>query len=173
MKRSFVLATLLVLGVAALSACSGAELQGRLSGRGLFTLSPSTPSGARSVSASDDLFVFDVNARTDVEIPMGDFMNFIAKTDGDIDPAAHGNPVYLRNGGDVVGEGFVVVLNDDEARFAVVMGEDIMVSAGDSEEFTLQMDTATLLTEDPSEDDLLEIRFRYSGDSLDSPAMLY
>jgi len=176
-------AVVLLIALGATLYASGTSLQGRFIGGGSIALSSSSPSGSRSVSISDDIFVFDVEAtavRPSV-IQAEDVLlfKFSSSTTGDIDPAnGEGGRVSLTDSsGDEVGHGYVVTYeaagNPFYAYAAVVMLGTVTVAAGDTETLTLNLDSSSLLDESSESDDELVTSMKYGTTTVTGNILRY
>lgn len=176
------LATALLIVLGATLYTSGADLQGRFVGGGSIALSSASPSGSRSVSASDDVFAFDVTAtavRPSV-IQAEDVLSFkFSSTTGDIDPASGEDTriTLTDSSGNEVGHGYVVTYeaagNPFYAYGTIVMLDGVTVAASDTETLTLTVDSAALLNESAGIDDYLDISMRYGTTTVTGNTLRY
>lgn len=162
------LATVLLIVLGATLYTSGADLQGRFIGGGSIALSTSSPSGARSVSSSDDFFAFDVTATATNPsvIQAGDMLQVTFRTDtGDINEtvssATSAERVLLSCDGANFGAGYIVPVDDSLAAVGVVMVNQLTVAASDTTTCTLNMNTTDLLEDDAGVDDPLAVTMVY------------
>lgn len=161
-----------MLSALALTACttSGEDLQGRFGGSSKvavgMTLSDSSPSGARSVSASDDVMIFELKATGKTTLPAGATFLVSFKTDGDLDPAASGtSTVKLMVDGKEVGSGTfnLVDASKTEEGTATITTSSVVTLGVKATSFEVNTNTAALLAEDAGVDDPLTVSVEYNG----------
>lgn len=155
---------------------SGASLQGRFIGGGSIALSSSSPSGARSVSSSDDFLILSVTAssiRPSV-LQAGDILELSLASDSDFDqPAAEGLEVILRVSGMEFGHGYIVPVDSSTAKVAVVVVDKISVPTSSSADLTFTTSTTDLLDDDAGVDDPLAVTMRYGSTTVISNTVNY
>ncbi|MFT7183716.1 MAG: hypothetical protein ACI9QC_000035 [Oceanicoccus sp.] len=117
-------------------------------------LSSTSPSGARTVSSSDEVFVFNVSAHDSEDVDLV-ILTVDFASDGDFNLAADGDTVYLKNGGTTVATGLLVVSDADEAHVRLIPSSSFAVSGGDTESLSIVLDTTSLMDVDAGEDDML------------------
>ncbi|MBT5274954.1 T9SS type A sorting domain-containing protein [Candidatus Woesearchaeota archaeon] len=84
MKKNHIIGLLVlvivVLGALLLSESDSEELQGRIVSRGIvdveYELNPASPSGAHTVSASDEVFILDFSVDSETMVESGSIMGF-------------------------------------------------------------------------------------------------
>ncbi len=175
-----VLAAVLALTLAAgtyMAGNSGELLQGRIVGGGTLSLSPSSPSGSRSVSASDQLFAFDLTASATKQssIYAGTPLLFTLNTDSnDISISSVGSRVeILDQWGASAGYGFVVLDSYDQAWFTIYLKKDLQASAGTTSTFPIVMDTVTVLDDDAGTDDNVNVTMKHGTTTITGNTLKY
>ncbi|MFA5793003.1 MAG: hypothetical protein WC897_03995 [Candidatus Gracilibacteria bacterium] len=170
-KRTIALLALLVvvLGVGAYTVSQSDSLQGTfpgLSSTGTLSLSASSPlSGARTVSASDELFAFDWSAPSTKDVTINDWtrLDFMFQSDDDLNPDADGDMVelYSADMAEPIGHGFITMdtytPEEDYAYASVYFTWATGVDAGSTQTYFLKVNSANLLNEDTGEDDPLMV----------------
>jgi len=165
----------LTLGVAFFF-LNGADLQGRF---GTFkspviALSDSSPSGARSVSSNDQVMIIDMKAiATDSYIAKGKTFELSFATDADFDALAHLDPVYLKQGATIIAEGLINKLSDSQAEASLELASPISIAAGDTETYSVTMNTSHVLSTTTGEDESLDITFEFLGKSILGNTLTY
>ncbi len=169
---------LVVLGASFFA--SGASLQGRFIGGGSISLSSSSPSGARSVSSSDDFFAFDVTATSTrpTVIQAGDMLQVTFRTDANdinetVSSATSAERVTLSCDGASFGAGYIVPVDDRFAAVGVVMVNELTVAASDTSTCSFNTSTSNLLEEDSGVDDPLAVTMRYGNTLLTGNTINY
>lgn len=115
-------------------------------------LASTSPSGSRSVSASDDAFDFTVEADSNEKVVMKN-LRILLDSDADFDTTAL-TAATLKTGGTTVATAKVNFTDDSSAYVLFTFAEE-EVTKGSTKTYTLTLDTATLLNEDSGMDDPL------------------
>ena len=173
--KKFLLVLTLVFSLV-LSACaSGEDLQGKFGTPSVvtMTLSSSSPSGSRSVGASDDFLVFDMKASTTKTLAVGTKFQIALAADADIDTAsAAGLKVYLKKKGTTIGEGTLSVVDGSLVEGTLELTSELKLSTT-STELTLNTNTSLLLAEDAGVDDPLTATLTYGTTSVTGNTVNY
>jgi len=135
-------------------------------------LSSSSPSGSRSVSATDEPFIFTVTAHDEEDIYLEE-LTINMQSDGDFADLPEpyefdALEVYLMEGSTEVASGAVNVIDSNNAYVTLAPGEfdsELEITKGTTSEFTLRVDTTTLLDEDSGVDDPLTFSIDYGSAS--------
>ncbi len=159
----------LTLAAGAYVVAQSDSLQGSFGGLGgeTWTLSASSPSGTRSVSVSDEIFVFDVTAPStrSVTIPAGTALNFTFSS-STLDTSystGEGSRVTLLtsdSAGVEVGHGYIETAEASghtDVYASVALLVTTTLTAGETNTFTLVVDSADLMDEDTGVDDDLVV----------------
>lgn len=175
-------AAVLVVALGATVYLSGQSnnLQGSFGGKsvgmGTWALDAASPSGAHSVSDSDEVMVFSVTAPATKDLKFADGTHFdfaFSSSSYDIDwSAAKGTEVTLRNeDGRVMGNGYIVSNSQGEnpsGAWASVYFTNatwspvsVAVAAGSTMRYNLTVDTESLMDEDSGVDDILDVSMTY------------
>jgi hypothetical protein len=116
------------------------------------SVASSSPSGTRTVSSSDDAFIFHVTAddweRVEIE---GITVDMSSDADFDTDAVV---TAYLKESGITVASAVISFVDSSHAKAAFVP-TDFEVAEGETETLTLNLSTAALLDEDAGFDDPL------------------
>lgn len=175
------LLSLTLLGALLLGACStgGEDLQGRFgtsTTKWTMELSDSSPSGARTVSASDDILAFDITLPTKNTLAVGSQFTVSFATDGDIDPLADGTTVTLKANGKTVGTGTFSLVDPsipNEGTALITTTTSVALKGGKATTFTVNTDTASILAEEAGMDDPLTMSVEYNGKTVAGITMVY
>ncbi|MEK9159688.1 MAG: hypothetical protein AAB383_03075 [Patescibacteria group bacterium] len=118
------------------------------------SLSASSPSGMRSVSSVDNMFIFNVAADSSEKVDAKK-VTIDLTSDGDFDTAAAITAYLLDDTGASMASSPVTFTNASQAQVSFkVTGE---VAKSDDEDWTLQLNTSALLNEDAGVDDPLTV----------------
>ncbi|MBT4384822.1 hypothetical protein HOD30_03665 [Candidatus Peregrinibacteria bacterium] len=169
MKKNHIIGLLVlvivVLGALLLSESDSEELQGRIVSRGIvdveYELNPASPSGAHTVSASDEVFILDFSVDSETMVESGSIMGFsINAASANISEEAEGMLASIKSLGEVVGEGYVTVNSSSQAVVAIVASQDLVTDAFKTSTYTLVLDTGMLLDEAGGVDDPVVFTFK-------------
>ena len=106
--------------------------------------------GSRSVNPTDELFIFVVGADDSEDITI-EQLTIDMVSDADFDTTSS-VPAYLKNADDdILSTAYITF--DDASNASMTFMDDVYVSAGDREQFTLEINTSTLLDDDAGLDD--------------------
>lgn len=174
--------SLTMLSVVLLTACtpSGEDLQGKFGGTGsatvTMTLSPSSPSGAKTVSTNDNVLAFDLKASSRTTLPAGSTFLVTFDTDNDLDPASSGlTLVNLMVDGKTVGVGTfnLVDITKTAQGTAYVTTTSVVNLTSKAKTFTVSTDTETMLVDDSGIDDPLATSVEFNGNIVKGSMLLY
>lgn len=132
-----------------------------------FSLSSSSPSGPRSVSSTDDAFIFSVAADSEEEVTIKD-LTIKLSSDADFNMAS-GQIASLKSGSTTLASAPISVSSSSKASvsFSAEDGYSLVeIAKGASDTLTFQLDSATLMDEDAGVDDPLTVSIDL-GSSLD------
>jgi|GEM_PF-7091924 len=119
----------------------------------VLSLSSSSPSGAQSVSASDEVMVFTIEALEGEDVVINDFAVDLA-SNGVLNSGAS-ITAYLKQDGATISTDTFTVSSSDEARMnftTMAAFGDMVVEEGSTDEFTIQLSTVDLMTTSASDD---------------------
>lgn len=113
------------------------------------SLTSSSPSGVRVVSAADDVFTFTVTADSNEDVKIKN-TKILLTSDGDFDTTAVSSATLKDKTGATVGSARVSFTDSSNAyvQFSFSLVSPLEVPKGDFDEYTLTLDTATILNED-------------------------
>jgi len=175
------LITLTMLSALLLTACmpQGEDVQGRFGAPTkvwAMTLSSSSPSGSRTVSASDTVLAFDMTVPKANTLAVGSRFTVDFSTDLDIDPLSDGTTVYLKDGANTIGTGTFVLIDPsipNEGTALITTTAAVSLSAGAPKTFTIITDTAEIMAEDAGVDDPLTVIVEHNGKTVTGMTMVY
>lgn len=166
------LGLILAIGIGLYSTGSFSSLEGRFGlsspkiGVITMALSPSSPSGGRSVSTVDSMIGLTASANGPTSLPAGSVITFAFNAaEGDIDPLSAGDTVSLsfadvssRNGyteGATIGTGTISVTNAYTATAIVTTTSKVTITPSTPVDLTLKVNSVNLVSEDPEEDPVI------------------
>jgi hypothetical protein len=164
-----------------LAACSGTsseDLQGKFpsSTKVAVSLATSTssPSGARSVSASDDILLVDATASAAMLLTAGKTFTFtLVTTDPIIDTsAAAGVKVTLKNGSKTIGEGYTTILDASTVTATITVTSALSLNTT-AKTLTVNTDTASILAERAGVDDEVTASLTYGSNTATGNLLRY
>lgn len=126
-------------------------------------LAASAPTGSRSVSASDDAFVFSVEADGAGNVDVQK-LEINLTSDADFDTAASVT-AYLKESGTTLTSAPVTFTDASTAKITFNVTGSGEVAAGSDEDWVVNLDTGTLLNEDAGADDPLVFSITYGTSS--------
>lgn len=118
------------------------------------SLASSSPSGARSVSAADDVFVFSIAADSNEKVALKN-LKVLLVSDADFDTTAV-TTASLKADSSTIASGRVT-FTDASNAYVQFRLSGVEVAKGTTSTYTLNLDTATLLNESAGHDDPLTV----------------
>ncbi|MBU0981891.1 hypothetical protein KKC94_04340 [Patescibacteria group bacterium] len=125
-------------------------------------LSALSPSGQQTVGAHDDIFAFNVTADVagDVEI---EEVTFNLSSFSDFNTGNSVVALLKDSNGTPIADGQVTFTTASQATLTVTPSMPLIVPAGSTEAYTLELDTSRLLNDDQNEDDPLGVDINLEG----------
>lgn len=173
------LIALTMLSALLLSACQGEDLQGSFgkpTKAWTMELSPSSPSGSRSVSSSDDILAFDLTLPQKNELAVGSTFQVYFTTDNDLDPIGDGTTVTLSANGSTIGTGAFTLVDPavpSEGSVLITTTSGVKLKAGKTVTFTINTSSSAILAEDTGEDDEVVVSVEYNGKTVTGNTLKY
>lgn len=173
------LGLLVVLGVSVYT--SGGALQGKFGlptvklGTITMSLDSLSPSGARAENASDAALLLDFTGSAPTSIPVGTTLTVNFHTGREeINTAATGDTVTLKNGSTTVGTGTISVTDTHTASAIVTTTSKVSIPATSSPaQLALTINSDHLLNTEPGVDDPLTIEVTYKSTTVMGNVLLY
>lgn len=123
------------------------------------SLASSSPSGARLVSATDDVFTFTVTADSGELVKIKN-TKILLTSDGDFDTTAVSSATLEDKTGATVGSARVSFTDSSNAYVQFNFSTPLEVPKSDFDDYTLTLDTATILDDDSGVDDPLTVSIK-------------
>lgn len=127
------------------------------------SLASSSPSGGRTVSASDDVFTFTVAADSSEDVIIRN-LRILLTSDSDFATTAV-TSATLRDSGSTVGSASVSFTDSSNAYVQFNFKTALEVAKGTTKTYTLRLDTAAVLDEDSGVDDPLAVSINLGSSS--------
>lgn len=128
------------------------------------SLTSSSPSGVRAASASDDVFTFTVTADSNEDVKIKN-AKILLTSDGDFATTAVSSATLEDKTGATVGSARVSFTDSSNAYVQFGFSTPLEVPKGDFDEYTLTLDTATILDEDTGVYDPLTVSIKLGSSS--------
>ncbi len=122
------------------------------------TLASSSPSGSRTTSMTDEVFVFNVAAESTENVRLNQIKISLG-SDASLNSVGNDSEhtAYLKEGGSTVATGTVQIqdASHGSVTFTFPATNPVEITKGTSKTFTLQLNTANLISSEAGKDDLL------------------